>query len=113
MGEDNKILCILGNNICTARKQKNFTQEDLAYKINKSDKYISMIERGASGLSITALVGLCNTLNITPNHLFNGIIKYDTIDIDTQIIDKLAVLTSADKKFLLEVIDYIIQKGSK
>lgn len=113
MGEDNKILRTLGDNISTARKQSGLTQEELAYKINKSDKYVSMIERGASGLSITALVRLCDTLNITPSVLFNGIVKHNNIDIDTQIIDKLSVLTPADKEFLLEVIDFIIQKGSK
>lgn len=45
MGEDNKILRTLGDNISTARKQSGLTQEELAYKINKSDKYVSMIER--------------------------------------------------------------------
>lgn len=113
MGEDNRILCALGNNICTARKQNNLTQEELAYRINKSDKYVSMIERAKSGISITALVKICDALNLTPNNLFNGIIKYDSVDLDTRIIDNLAVLTPTDKEFLLEVIDYITQKGNK
>lgn len=113
MGEDNKILRTLGDNISTARKQCHLTQEELAYRINKSDKYVSMVERGASGVSITALVRLCEALNVTPSVLFNNIVKYDNLDIDTQIIDKLSVLTPADKEFLLEAIDFIIQKGSK
>lgn len=113
MGEDNKILRTLGDNISTARKQRHLTQEELAYKIDKSDKYVSMVERAESGISITALVRLCGALNITPNNLFYGIVKYDNLDIDTQIIDKLSVLTPDDKKFLLEAIDFIIQKGSK
>lgn len=113
MDEDRKILRALGDNISIARKQCGLTQEELAYRIDKSDKYVSMIERGASGLSITALVRLCNTLGLSPNRLFEGIVIQNDADIDAQIIDNLSVLTVKDKEFLLGAIDYIIQKGTK
>lgn len=112
MGEDNKILRSLGKNVAIARKQCGLTQEELAYRIGKSDKYVSMIERGESGMSLTALVRLCNSLGISPNRLFEGIITKNVADADSQIIDNLSVLTAKDKEFLLGVIDYIIQKGS-
>lgn len=112
MDENLNILQVIGENIRIARTQKGYTQGKLAELLNTSDKFISMLERGASGLSMTSLVNLCNVLNIEPNYLFNGVIKYSD-DEDTCIINNLSTLTSEDKSFLIGVMNYIIQKGSK
>ncbi len=110
--DENNILKVMGENIRIARTQKGYTQDKLAELLNTSDKFISMVERGASGLSITTLVNLCNILNIEPNTLFNGIIKYAGNE-DTYIINNLSTLTAEDKAFVNSVMNYIIHKGSK
>ena len=110
--DENNILKVMGENIRIARTQKGYTQDKLAELLNTSDKFISMIERGASGLSMTTLVNLCNILNIEPNTLFNGIIKYADNE-DAYIINNLSTLTSEDKDFVSNVMNYIIHKGSK
>lgn len=46
--EEQNILEIIGNNIKIARKRKGITQQMLAEKLHKSDKFISMLERGCS-----------------------------------------------------------------
>lgn len=112
MGEDKDILNIIGENICTARKQKGYTQEKLACLLDKTSKYVSMIERGQSGLSITSIVNLCNSLNIEPNSLFNGIIDYENSE-DRYIINSLSTLTKDDKDFLVSVIKYVLNKSKK
>lgn len=112
MFDNDKILKIIGNNIKVARRQRGYTQERLAEELNTSDKFVSMIERGASGLSITNIVNLCRILNIEPNTLFNGIVDYSN-DKDTYIVNTLSTLTSADKDFIISVIQYVLKKGSK
>ena len=112
MIDNDKILKIIGNNIKIARRQKGYTQERLAEELNTSDKFVSMIERGASGLSITNIVNLCKILNIEPNTLFNGIVDYSN-DKDTYIVNSLSTLTSADKDFIISVIQYVLKKGNK
>ena len=99
MIDNDKILKIIGNNIRVARRQRGYTQERLAEELNTSDKFVSMIERGASGLSIT-------------NTLFNGIIDYNN-DIDAYIVNSLSTLTPADKDFIINIIQYVLKKGSK
>lgn len=47
MKEDN-ILRIMGKNIKNARTTQKITQSKLAEKLNTSDKFISMLERGES-----------------------------------------------------------------
>lgn len=112
MIDNDNILKIIGNNIKIARRQKGYTQERLAEELNTSDKFVSMIERGASGLSITNIVNLCKILNIEPNTLFNGIVDYSN-DKDTYIVNSLSTLTSADKDFIISVIQYVLKKGNK
>lgn len=112
MIDNDNILKIIGNNIKIARHQRNYTQERLAEELNTSDKFVSMIERGASGLSITNIVNLCKILNIEPNTLFNGIVDYSN-DKDTYIVNSLSTLTSADKDFIISVIQYVLKKGNK
>lgn len=112
MIDNDKILKIIGNNIKVARRQRGYTQERLAEELNTSDKFVSMIERGASGLSITNIVNLCRILNIEPNTLFNGIVDYSN-DKDTYIVNSLSTLTSADKDFIISVIQYVLKKGNK
>ena len=112
MKENEDILQIIGNNIKTHRKHRKFTQGKLAEQLEVSDKFISLLETGSSGLSITNAVKICKVLNIEPNALFKGTINYNN-DIDKNIIDQLSTLTKEDKEFLINVIEYILNKSNK
>lgn len=110
MKEDN-ILRIMGKNIKNARTTKKITQSKLAEKLNTSDKFISMLERGESGLSVTNIANICEILNIEPNALFNGAIKYSDNKKDKYIINSLSTLSNEDKEFIINVIEYILKKN--
>lgn len=112
MEENQTILEIMGNNLKTARTLNGVTQNNLAEKIEVSDKFISMAERGISGLSVTSIVNICKILNIEPNALFNGTLDYNN-NKDTIIKNKLTLLSDEDKDFVINVIEYIIKRGSK
>ncbi len=90
-----------------------YTQEQVAEKIGSSCKFISMIERGVSGLSVSTIANLCDVLDIEPNSLFNGIIDFHNNDVSNKyIIDSLSLLSSDDKDFIISVIDYVLKKNS-
>lgn len=112
MKENKEILQIIGNNIKEARTQRKYTQGKLAEQLNISDKFVSLLERGESGLSITNIVYICKELNIEPNTLFKGIFDYSD-NVDKDIIDKLSILTRDDKVFLNNAINYILGKSNK
>lgn len=112
-GEESKfILEIIGKNLKTARTSKHMTQEELAECINVSDKFISMAERGLSGLSVTSIVNICRILNIEPNALFSGIVNYND-DLDLLIKDKISLLSTDDKYFVRDVFRYILNKNER
>lgn len=105
-------LKIIGNNIKNARDKKGYTQQELAEKLHKSDKFISMLERACTGLSLETIIDICEVLDIQPNALFNGVIDYDN-NKDKYIINSLSTISTADKEFLITVIDYILKKNNK
>lgn len=62
----------LGNRVRTVRRQQSLTQEQLAEKIGISASFLGHIERGTRVASLETLVAICNTLNVTPEHLLRA-----------------------------------------
>ena len=110
MKENKEILVTIGHNLKNARISKGYTQEQMEEQLNVSSKFISMIERGCSGLSITNLTNICKILDIEPNSLFNGVLNY-TDSKDEYITNALSTLANGDKEFLISVIEYILKKS--
>lgn len=106
---EDKILIKIGNNIKVSRVLKGYTQEKLAEKLNKSVNFISLIERGKSGIGIKTIIDICNILEIEPNSLFNGLVNYCN-PIDKKILNSLSILSEKDKKIVTDLIEYIITK---
>ncbi len=109
---EDKILQKIGNNIKTARQLKGFTQEKLAEQLNKSVNFVSLVERGKSGIGIKTIIDICNILDIEPNSIFGGIVNYENKK-DKMIIDSISSLANDDKEIVINLIEYIMEKGSK
>lgn len=62
----------IGNFICELRNKKGLTQEELAKKINVTNKAISRWERGVGLPDISLLEPLSNALDVTILELLNG-----------------------------------------
>ena len=62
----------IGKFILSLRKKKNMTQQELANKINVSDKTISKWENGRGMPDLSLIKPLCDELNITINELLSG-----------------------------------------
>ena len=88
----------------------SWTQEALAEKCNVSTKYISAIERGISSGSISLIIDICNTLNVTPNYIFSNTIKNsnDTINVFSNEISSIYLkLKSENKDFVENTIKHL------
>ncbi len=62
----------IGKFIAECRKNKKLTQQELAEKLNVSDKSISRWENGKTMMDISLFEPLCNELDITINELLKG-----------------------------------------
>ena len=62
----------IGRFIAQERKQKNYTQRQLADRLGISDKTISKWERGNGFQEVSLLLPLCKELDISVNELLTG-----------------------------------------
>lgn len=62
----------IGNFIAKCRKDKKLTQQQLAEKLDITDRAVSKWERGLSLPDVSIMLELCEILGITLNELFAG-----------------------------------------
>lgn len=60
---------LIGRQIQKARKAKKYTQDYVSAQANIGEKFLSQIECGKAGLSISTLLSLCDILEVSPNYL--------------------------------------------
>lgn len=61
----------LGLNIAYYRKQRGFSQLQLAESINISRTHMSRIETADCAVSLDVVFDICDVLSVTPNKLFD------------------------------------------
>ena len=74
--KDNFDYSALGERIRKVRKEKHFTQEQLAEACNLSAAHIGHIERGTRALSIESLITISKVLNISTDYLLLDISNF-------------------------------------
>ena len=104
--EKSNILQVIGSNIKRARLLRNLTQEALSERLDTSTNFISLVERGASGVSITNLVDICNILEVNPTFLFEGLIA-TTTDNDN-LINSISLLSGEATAIVENLLIYLI-----
>ena len=70
--KDKKFLKSLGSKIRRARFEKDFSQEELAFRAGLDRTYITGIEKGERNISVITLRKITDALRIEPQSVFNG-----------------------------------------
>jgi len=70
MTTNNKILQNIGRNIRKYRKQKGWSQEELAFECGLHRTYIGSIERGERNITVLNLITIQNELEVKISDLF-------------------------------------------
>lgn len=105
--EKKEIQKVFGENVKVIRRSKNFSQEELAEKIEKSTNFVSLLELGKTGVAIDTLVRLCNVLETSPNNLFSNLCSYEADSQDQYILDNISAFNETDKNMVIDLVDYI------
>ena len=63
----------IGARIQKARKNAHLTQMAFAEKIDVSTQYVSDLERGVVGASISTIIKRCETLNVSTDYILRGV----------------------------------------
>lgn len=100
----------IGERIQRKRHSLNFTQEQLAEMVNTSKNTISNIERGENPPSVEFIIKICNVLGADPNYYILGEVPNDDIE---KYDNSLLKLSSNERKFVQEFLDYMIETKKK
>lgn len=101
------ILQVIGKNIKRIRLLRGLSQETLASDLQKSINFVSLVERGESGLSIPTLIDICKVLEVDANSIFEGVIVPPVAPAEDFITKSLSLFSSADKSIVTDLITYI------
>ena len=102
---------MLGEQIKRCREKRGFTQEQLAEKIGVSIETISSIERG---IKLQNFVAIANQLGVSADELLQDELDFGFIAEANALSKKLEKLSRADRKRILETMNFlIVQAGGK
>lgn len=92
----------IGEHIRRAREAANLTQEQLAERIDVSVQFVSDLERGVAGISLTTLKKLCVVLGVPSDQLLFG---KGAADRGTSFALKCSGLSEKQFSLLMQIVD--------
>lgn len=63
----------LGQRIYQLRKEKDMTQEDLAFKVGVDRSYMGFLERGEKNATVKILAKIASALKVSLSELFHSV----------------------------------------
>ncbi len=102
---------VIGERLKRARKEKDFTQEQLAEKLDVSIAFLSRVERGSSQINLKRLSQICEILGITEGEILNGVSSKSTKYLDSDFANLLKNCSSDKQKLIYDVAKVIAGKN--
>lgn len=109
MREKKEINIQIGEQIKLARENSKITQEQLAEYIEVSPQYISDLERGVVGISISKLKRLCESLHVTSDQILFSAKPENNVAV---IMEKCKSLPKEQFDILSDIINKFIEAMS-
>lgn len=100
---------IIGSRIKQARLAKNYTQEDLAEKIDISVAFLSRVERGNSHINLKRLDQICNLLDVSEAYILNGASNNSQNYLDKEFAELLKKCSPEKQKMIYNVAKTIAE----
>lgn len=95
----------VGARIRSARKRKEWRQDDLAEQIGKSTTYVGMIERGEHIPALDTFVDIITELDITADEILCDVVKYGYQTRLMQYEEKIKNLNQKERQKLFGIMD--------
>lgn len=97
---------IIGNNVRFIRKSNKLSQEKFAELLDLSPQFISDLERGVQGISLTTMVKICNTMKCSPMIILSNLIEFDNYNNE---IDDFINLSEKNQEIVKTIISALLK----
>ncbi len=104
---------LLGQRLKLKRKEKGFTQEQLAEKLNYTTGYISQIERGITKINLDTLADICGVYDCDIADIISGTNKKQSGYMRTDIARLCSLLTKGELDTLFSLLTTYIKNKRK
>ena len=101
MREKKEINVLMGEEIRKAREAAGLTQEKFGELVDLGPKNVSDIERGVTGITVSTLKRICQTLPVSPDTILFGNQVSDTVD---ELADRLRHLSPEELKLVKDFL---------
>ena len=101
------ILKTIGNKVQQARREKGYTQEYVAEKIDKSVDILRSIENGRSVGSVETLLNICNILDITLDYIFIDLLEKKGEILDNKLYKDFQELSLEQKGLINAMVEHM------
>ena len=99
----------IGKYLKKLRVKHNYTQEDLAEKIDISVAFLSRVERGNSHINLKRLNQLCRLLDVSEGYILNGASSNADNYLDKEFSDLLKNCSTDKQKLIYNVAKVIAE----
>ena len=96
---------IIGSNVRFIRKSNNLSQEKFAELVDLSPQFVSDLERGVQGISLTTMIKICNTMKCSPMVILANLIEYN--DFNNEMDDFLK-LSDKNQEIVKTIISALL-----
>ena len=104
----NEEMYSIGSHIRTARRRADLTQEPLSDSIGVTPQYLSDLERGLVGTSISTLMKICTELNVSADYILFGRSTESGIT-NTTLIERIQSLPKHKADRMVEGITMLLE----
>ena len=100
---------VIGQRLKEARLAKNYTQEDLAEKIDISVAFLSRVERGNSHINLKRLNQICALLDVSEGYVLNGASSNQTNYLDKEFAELIKGCSPEKQKLIYNIAKTIAE----
>ena len=106
MREKKEINVLMGEEIRKAREAAGLTQEKFGELVDLGPKNVSDIERGVTGITVSTLKRICQTLPVSPDTILFGNQVSDTVD---ELADRMRHLSPEELKLVKDFLNTVFE----
>lgn len=103
----------IGDNIRKKRLSKSWKQATLAEKVDLSNSYIGMIERGEKVPKLETFVHITNALDSTSDEILEGVLNRGYEIRMSEYIKKIGILPKEEQNQIYDVLDVMLKYSHK
>lgn len=101
---------LIGIRIAALRRERRWTQAQLAERSDLSNNYLSNIENNHSIPSLETLMKICLALEVTPDQLLLGAMSQEKAYLDSELSSLFSQCTPQDKRCILRLVKIFVEE---